>query len=214
MSEQRATAPIGVGVMAKLPRIGHVKTRLARSIGDEAALSVYEALLLRACRLVSNLDATTHHRSLHATPPDGVAWFQAAYGSRFDRIYPQRGRDLGERMYHALESLLVEETCGKAILIGTDIPDISPESFTAAARELESHDLVLGPTDDGGYYLIGMRRPIRELFVDIDWGTVFVFDQTVRVVKDLGISLALLPILRDLDNNDDYRHFRDRGLID
>ena len=105
----------------------------------------------------------------------------------------------------------------RAILTGTDLPTLVASHLKQAIDELSTHDIVLGPTLDGGYYLIGLRRPTPELFEGISWSTATVLEETRKKASALGLSEALLPSLRDLDDVEDLKEFvtivgRDRNL--
>jgi rSAM/selenodomain-associated transferase 1 len=204
---------IAVGLMARYPELGRVKTRLAKAAGDQRALVVYKALLSRACDLLSNLDRTTFHTVAFITPPNRTGAFQRDSDS-FDSYLAQEGNELGEKMMRALESLLTAKHISKACLIGTDSPEIKTTILNVAGGFLDDHDLVLGPSLDGGYYLIGLRKVHSELFRGINWGTVTVLDETLAVADRLNLQVALLPQLRDLDDAEDLAYFVRTGLIE
>ncbi|MEQ8958458.1 MAG: glycosyltransferase, partial [Coleofasciculus sp. C2-GNP5-27] len=88
-------------------------------------------------------------------------------------------------------------------IIGTDCPDLNPQIMAEAFKFLETQDLVLGPAQDGGYYLIGLRRSIPELFVGINWGTSQVRQQTIEIADNLGLAIAFEPMLNDIDRPED-----------
>jgi rSAM/selenodomain-associated transferase 1 len=92
---------------------------------------------------------------------------------------------------------------GRAVIIGVDCPDLNAQLILKAFEALEQHDLVLGPAEDGGYYLIGLNRLIGELFVGVSWGTSVVRQQTVEIAKKLDLAIAFLPLLNDIDNPQD-----------
>jgi hypothetical protein len=89
------------------------------------------------------------------------------------------------------------------VIIGTDCPDLTIEILTQAFEALKQHDLVLGPAADGGYYLIGLRRLLPELFVEVSWGTSQVRQQTVEIAQSLDLAIAFLPLLNDIDRPED-----------
>jgi rSAM/selenodomain-associated transferase 1 len=120
-----------------------------------------------------------------------------------DVIYHQQGEgDLGERMASAFERSFAAGMTG-VVIIGTDCPDLDTQIMAEAFKFLETQDVVLGPAQDGGYYLIGLRRLIPELFVGINWGTSQVRQQTVEIADNLGLAIASLPILHDIDRPED-----------
>lgn len=112
------------------------------------------------------------------------------------------GADLGERMSNAFEIVLGNDS-GKAVIIGSDCPEMSTEVLEEAFRALDASDVVLGPATDGGYYLLGMRRFVPELFRDKQWSTPSVLTDTLSDAQRLGLSVRLLPALSDLDDEAD-----------
>lgn len=201
-----------VGIMAKYPQPGCVKTRLAADIGDEEALRVYLELLTRAVRVLGDTDGSDVVRVGFVTPPECLDQFATEYPG-LDRYLSQTDGDLGVRMSHALHALLDRPDTRKAILIGTDIPELSCEILAQASANLDSHDLVIGPTYDGGYYLIGMRRVHEELFQDVVWGGDSVLEKSLEIADNLGLSVHLLTRLRDLDNSQDLKQLTAAGVI-
>jgi rSAM/selenodomain-associated transferase 1 len=118
-------------------------------------------------------------------------------------LYQCQGEgDLGDRMVRSLLNGF-EKNAAQVIIIGTDCPDANSQILAQAFAQLQTFDLVLGPALDGGYYLIGLRRFIPELFLNIHWGTSQVFQQTVDVAKKLNISYVCLPALSDIDRPED-----------
>jgi rSAM/selenodomain-associated transferase 1 len=189
----------------RYPRLGKVKTRLAKMIGAEKALDLYRRslqktiLLFRAmpnCKVVFCVE-----------PAPAVSLLRKAYGKGVD-IFAQKGTDLGERMRLALEAVL-KAGAEKAVLIGADIPGLSEKILAAAFQELDQHQVVLGPAADGGYYLIGMKQMLPELFFGMAWSTETVFSKTLAVLQRAGISYSLLPELCDLDSAEDLPYVKD-----
>jgi len=201
-----------IGLMVKYPVLGRVKTRLAAQIGKPEALEVYRRLLDNAVRVTDGLKREDYFRTVFITPPEMVGEFTELY-PKLDAWHPQAGQDLGERMYNALAQLLAMDTIGRGILIGADIPEITGELIGEADRQLRGNDLVLGPTNDGGYYLIGMKHVHAGLFASVDWGTDRVFSQTITVAESSKLSTFVLPELRDLDDAEDFKHFTSRGVL-
>lgn len=203
---------IAVGLMARYPELGRVKTRLAAAVGDQRALEIYKTLISRACDLFSSFDRTTFYKVAFVTPPNRTDAFRQDFGE-FDSYLPQEGADLGEEMKRALNQLLATENISKACLIGTDSPEIKTTILNVAGDFLDDHDLVFGPSLDGGYYLIGLRKVPPELFQGINWGTETVLGETLAVADRLNLQVALLPQLRDLDDAEDLEYFVRTGLI-
>jgi uncharacterized protein len=194
----------GLAVFAKYPEPGKVKTRLAKSIGPEAASAVYERLLGHFIE-----------HTLHETSRQGVnvTWFcdpgtplekcRELFSFTGFSVELQRGADLGARMKDALARLL--ERHDRALVVGTDCIDLSAEGIVQAAAELSFHDLSLGPTGDGGYYLLGVEKVRNELFDDIPWSTAQVLPLTLERAESLGLKTKLLQPLRDVDNLEDWK---------
>lgn len=110
--------------------------------------------------------------------------------------------DLGDRMAQAFQTAFDQGTKA-AVIIGTDCPELSAELLTEAFQALRQTDLVLGPASDGGYYLIGLRQFVPELFQSIAWSTERVFQQTVEIANTRSVSLTCLPVLTDIDRPED-----------
>ena len=193
--------------MAKVPRAGNVKTRLLPCLTPAECASLAEAFLLDA---------------IHKTRDSGdsliVAFAPASeknYFARFDDVnlivLEQRGADLGEKMRNAFEFAFLENSDASVVMIGTDSPTF-PASFIEQAFEfLETDsDAVVGKSDDGGFYLIGLRRKIHpQLFENVEWSSPKVFEQTARNIERLKIKLKLVPAWYDVDAPDDLRRLRD-----
>ncbi len=191
-------------VFAKAPVAGYVKTRLCPPLTPDEAASLHGSLvldLLERCQSLKGCD-----RILAGSPTPDHPFF-GAMNTRFKiPIWDQVGDDLGARMAQAFHSAL-GSPYQSAIIIGTDIPDITAPLMTTAFKSLQDHDVVLGPTIDGGYYLIGLRTPVPELFEHIPWSTDKVFSLTQEKIQALGLSLKILPMLRDLDTVEDLHLF-------
>ncbi|MEQ9366798.1 MAG: TIGR04282 family arsenosugar biosynthesis glycosyltransferase, partial [Leptospirales bacterium] len=212
---------------ARPPVPGRVKTRLAEFMGHEAARDFYRATLAHVWR---NFSAASEARPaagidfaticIASADPDQIELFPDVLreaGVTPDwPIFVQRGADLGERMACAFEDALALAQGGSRervfLLTGTDIPFYDRDVVAAAVRSLDSHDAVLGPTPDGGYYLIGLRervvrRPdlLRRIFSDLPWSTDQVRALQERRLADLGVSAGLAPELRDVDTYEDLQ---------
>ena len=129
-------------------------------------------------------------------PVDARAFFHALAPDF--ALVAQRGDDLGARLSHAFEDLLADGAPG-AIVIGSDVPTLPSAVLGAALERLAGADLVLGPSEDGGYYLIGLREPRAALFADMAWSTAVVFEETMRRASALGLDVGLLPAWFDVD---------------
>ena len=189
-----------VGVFAKAPVEGRVKTRLAADVGDARAVEIYRAMGR------STLDALrggSYRLIVFGTPADPDSLTSIADWLSRDgiEVKAQSGGDLGRRMANAAEDVLAEAKA--VVIVGTDIPGIDEATVTEAFRRLRDHDVVIGPATDGGYYLVGLSCPRPELFEGIEWSTSRVLAQTLDRITSHGLSVALLEEKSDVDTVDD-----------
>jgi rSAM/selenodomain-associated transferase 1 len=189
-----------LGVFAKWPRPGAVKTRLGGPPGWGAAVA--RAFLLDA---LDRLAAVPARRVLAFAPPEAEADFHELVKGRFG-LAPQSGGDLGQRL-HAFFARQFEAGAGPVVVVGTDSPTLPLEHVEQAFRELEGPgkaDVVLGPAQDGGYYLIGCGPRLPPVFDGIAWGSATVLADTVARLSDPSWRLALLPPWYDVDTPEDW----------
>jgi len=172
--------------------LGNVKTRLANLIGDHNALIVYEAL-------VDKTRETIEHLSVKK------AIYYSNYIDEYDKFSNdkfskrlQLGDDLGNRMQNTFQSVF-NLGFKKAVIIGSDCWDLTPEIIEVAFEELDSHDFVLGPAVDGGYYLMGMKEMLSDVFNNKQWSTANVLVDTLIDIDNASKTKALLPTLSDVD---------------
>ena len=183
-------------MFVKSPTAGQVKTRLAAEIGKDAAVGLYKCFVEDLISTVGTLDVGLR---LCFHPPETKLLFLQWLGEQHGYI-PQKGDDLGERLKNALTDAF-EQGFSKVVAIGSDSPDL-PASFLRQAFEgLDSHDAVVGPSSDGGYYLIGFSADsfAPGAFDGIAWSTSAVFSQTQRVLKAHGLGVHVLPQWHDVD---------------
>lgn len=190
----------GVVVMAKYPTAGQVKTRLAAAMGAESAAALYAAF-------VADLDARLRAAAMAAT---WACWPPSASFSEFVGDAPviaQRGGDLGARMAAAASEVLTRD--GRpVVLLGADSPHVDLAAVAAAGDALAhgEAEVVIGPADDGGYYLLGLRQVVPDLFRDLAWGESTVFAETVARLEEARVPYRLLAPGFDVDTLDDvYR---------
>ncbi len=186
-------------IFARHPELGRVKTRLAAGIGPEDALAVYRALLAHTRAVVAPL------------PVQKTAWLvgensgpDAAHDWAGFEQQPQPEGDLGEKMQAAFTHDF-DRPAAAAVIIGTDCPGLTTGHLQEAFAALQTHDLVLGPALDGGYYLLGMRQLHPELFAGKSWSTATVRAETLADAARLGLRVHLLPALQDVDTVADLR---------
>lgn len=194
-----------LGVFLKYPVPGQVKTRLAGVIGNDAAAAGYREMAELV--LVRTAAGEAYRRILFITPQERIQDFVRWLPD--ETFLPQRGDDLGMRMADAIGQLLAQGDC--AVLIGSDVPDISTAVIMQAFEALMSHDVIIGPAEDGGYYLIGMKQAHTGLFDGIPWSTPEVLPATLGKIAMLGLSYALLPELADIDTIEDYQKWQARS---
>lgn len=197
-------------LMAKAPFPGTVKTRLCPPLTHGSAASLYTCLLADVAEEMGNRLRGVR-RYLFFAPPEGESHFLSAPFRRFVRV-AQRGKDLGERMDHAIRTAL-SRGARHAVVIGADCPLLPSSRIRSAFRELSGPaDLVLGPSEDGGFYLIGASIPVPFLFRDVSWGTGATLAQVVSRCRRAGLSYALLPTELDVDRPEDLETLHRRAV--
>ncbi|NTW83576.1 MAG: glycosyltransferase [Chlorobiaceae bacterium] len=188
-------------IFSKNPVSGQVKTRLARSIGNEKALDVYE-ILRQHTEQVTALTMARRVVFYSGFIPVSDLFLREGTEAKL-----QQGCDLGERMHNAICEML-ESGSGKVVLIGTDCPDLNTVIIEDAFSALENHDTVIGPAKDGGFYLIGLKKSCPGLFLQRTWSTCSVLRETIETLEKKGMSYMLLPELRDIDTFEDLKQSR------
>ena len=189
-------------VFAKAPRPGHAKTRLIAALGAEGAAALAERLMHAA--LAHALAADVGPVELCVTPDRTHPAFAAAAEGGRVALTDQGDGDLGERMARAFDRVLA--THDHALLIGTDAPLLDAPYLRAAAAALDEADAVFGPAADGGYTLVGLRRPAPGLFAGMRWSHDQVMAQTRDRLAGLGLRHIELPVLHDVDEPADLAH--------
>lgn len=201
---------ITIAVFAKAPIPGQAKTRLIPRLGAEGAADLQRRLLRRT--LETAVGARLGPVSLWCAPSCAHPVFTAYRDDWGLSLFEQQGDDLGARMLHTFKVLCVE---GPVLLIGTDCPALGMATLQRAASILrEGQDAVFLPAEDGGYVLIGLRRPGSSLFIDMPWGTERVMMETRRHLTRLGWQWAEPEILWDVDRPEDFDRLRASGLVD
>lgn len=184
-------------IFIKNPRLGYVKTRLARTVGDAEALRIYRILLDKTRSAARQLGA--ERLLFYSDFPDREdEWAETEFEKQI-----QRGGDLGERMEAAFR-VAFEGGPAKVLIIGSDCPGLTGDMLQSAFDGLDAVDFVIGPTSDGGYYLLGMKQLEPSLFRNIEWSTETVCSRTIEKIRAAGRSFALLPLLSDIDTEDDW----------
>ena len=188
-------------IFVKAPRPGSVKTRLAKSIGDDAAGAAYKTLVQR---LIENLRLLPRVE-LRFAPDDGAAeihpWLQKGW-----QLRPQGHGDLGEKLRRAFQESF-DAGAKRVLIIGSDCPAIVAADIEMAGAALVTCEVVLGPATDGGYWLIGLRHPEPSLFENISWSTETVFETTLSRIREKRLSCHVLRELSDIDLREDWEKF-------
>jgi uncharacterized protein len=197
-------------IFARLPREGEVKTRLGRSLGMDVAAGIYREFAEHAFSLGKQLAATGRRVYLFFDPLAGEEEMQRWTCQTFLHL-PQEGITLGERMQNAFDETFQRgSTC--SVIVGTDVPELDVTAIRHAYDLLTDHEVVIGPSTDGGYYLLGMHAPTKDLFRGITYSTNGVFKQTLARAGELRLSVSLLDELADIDTKADYElYLRRKG---
>ena len=185
-------------IFTKNPEPGLVKTRLASAIGDEKALEIYEKLRQHTALISANAAVKRTAFYSHFLPSRDI------FVTENFSVQLQVGNDLGERMLHAIKSGF-DAGYRRVVLIGTDCYELSTAILNSAFEALKRADAVVGPASDGGFYLIGLTKPIQELFLGREWSTKEVLGGTIEVLERLAVAYELLPELSDIDTFDDLK---------
>ncbi|MGI0016382.1 MAG: TIGR04282 family arsenosugar biosynthesis glycosyltransferase, partial [Nitrososphaera sp.] len=188
-------------VVAKAPSPGLVKTRLCPPLTLAEASALYECLLED---IVSKMWSCQGSEFWIAYAPEGEEYFKQNFPER--ALLTQRGKDLGERLHHIFVDLF-HMGYKEIIVADSDSPTVPLSSIQRAYRQLnkEDYDVVLGPSSDGGYYLIGLKCPAAGLFQRIPWSTELVMEKTLERASELGLKAGLLPVAYDIDIEEDLR---------
>jgi uncharacterized protein len=190
-------------IFARVPRLGYVKTRLAAELGAPAALTAHITLVEDTLHRVGTVPGVVTELWLDGEPDPTCRCWAEEYGVAVRR---QGDGDLGARMHEALCAGLSRSPF--ALVVGTDCPLIDDRYVAAAVAALVDCEVVLGPAADGGYGLVGVRRPAPELFRDVPWGTADVLRSTLTAARAAGLTVSLLPEIWDVDTAEDWQRYR------
>lgn len=187
-------------IFTKNPILGKCKTRLAQSVGDKIALEIYQFLLKHAVAITKNLSVDKWVYYSDEIWEDDI-WSNDLFHKRL-----QRGTDLGQKMFHAFEGAFAHGY-EKVVIIGCDIYEMQSQDIQASFEYLATNDYVIGPAKDGGYYLLGMTSPRKDIFENKNWGTASVLADTLRNLQDE--NFVLLEERNDVDTLDDIHNHPD-----
>lgn len=199
MPEMKVDA--GLIVFLRLPEKGKVKTRLAATLGDETALEIYQHLVSITLDIVTRSQIPTYLFYTGGLPPADERDASFSY-------HMQQDGDLGSKMIEALSFVLTHHK--KALIIGSDCPDLTAELLHTCCQSLDDKDIVIGPAGDGGYYLFGCTESHPALFTNIKWSTSSVMEQTIEKIKSANLSCHLLNKLYDIDLAEDWIRYKGR----
>ena len=190
--------------MAKVPVAGNVKTRLQPFLTSENCAELAECFLLDT---VSKAKSLQKQLIIAYSPIEKLDELQNLVGN--NQIFVgQTGENLGDKMFHAFQFAFSQNSTA-VVMIGTDSPNFPPDFIKRAFEHLKTADAVLGETEDGGFYLIGLRRTLRkEIFENVEWSSPKTFRQTFRNIKNFGLKLVLLPTWFDVDFPADLKRLR------
>jgi len=187
-------------IFTKAPVAGQCKTRLIPLLGEQGATDFYKHLVrhcVNTARQLRNIDI-----AIYTYPDTQHAFIQQLNTDHRTSLHCQQGKDLGERMHHAIASSL--KTYSQCVLIGSDCPIINTRYIEQAFSALNDHDISLGPASDGGYVLIGCRHIAPAVFSNTTWSNNKVLQQAIKNIKRINYSHHLLNTLWDIDTPDDF----------
>ncbi len=195
-------------IMAKRPQAGNTKTRLCPPYTLEQAAELYTQFLADAVELARSLSNVMPAIAYSPDNDETLAWFGDFAPNCL--LIPQRGETLGDRLDYVLSEALSTEIFGKAVAMCSDSPALPPDLVLKGFTELDSDDVdaTLGPCDDGGYYLIGWKRPHPRMVREVTMSTENVFADTLKIAQEDGVRVKVLPEYFDVDTGDDLERVR------
>lgn len=190
-------------IFARAPVAGHVKTRLAINMDETDVVNLYRHFVVD---ILFKIKSSGLPHKIFYDPP-GTEHLMTDWLGEDNDFVLQKGKDLGERMKNAFMEAF-DNNISRAVIIGTDFPDLPEAYIMDAFSRLEKNNAVIGPTVDGGYYLIGFNSDsfLPEVFTNMPWGTGTVFEKTMEMFNKLNLSVHVLPEWRDVDTFDDLKH--------
>ncbi|MDP2364525.1 MAG: TIGR04282 family arsenosugar biosynthesis glycosyltransferase [Ignavibacteria bacterium] len=197
------TKTASIIIFTRYPIEGKVKTRLASTIGNHYAKEFYKIIsekIINGTKLIRN-----SYKYVFYSNENEKDLVKKWLGNSF--LYShQEGNNLGEKMTNAFRKVF-SHGAKKSIIIGTDIPDLSPQIIKEAIKQLDKTDIVIGPSKDGGYYLLGMKKYYPAIFENIEYSSHTVFSETIAIAEKLNLTYSTLELLQDIDTEDDIIHW-------
>ena len=185
-------------IIAKQPEMNNVKTRLSGSMTDKERLELYVSMIENTVQRLGSINSVD---TFMAFAPKNSEEYFIKFGLELMAL-PEG--DLGDRMFYAM-NLAMRKGYEKAVLVGVDIPNLSESIILSSFELLSDNDLVFGPATDGGYYLVGFKRPIKEIFEGVEWSTEHTLTQSMEVARENGYSMAFTNTLSDVDTPEDIK---------
>ena len=191
-------------IFTRNPELGKAKTRLAKTVGNETALAIYKFLLDKTKDVTANLscDKAVYYS---VKIRDNDIWDKETY-----QKHQQKGDDLGIRMQNAFQNSY-DKNYDKVLIIGSDLYDLTPEVIEDAFTKLNTNDVVIGPAEDGGYYLLGMKKLQPSIFLNKEWGTPSVRKDTLSDLQKVTVHLLEelndIDVFEDIENHSAFQQF-------
>lgn len=190
-------------IFLKYPEAGKVKTRLAKDIGKDEAARIYSQMALNIIESV--FAPKSYNTIIFYDPPEKEQEIKNWIGEKEVQYAPQIGNTLGDRISNAFK-VVFSSGMEKAVIIGTDCLDVTSEIINEAVNLLDETEVVLGPAEDGGYYLLALNKYRPEIFQDINWSTRHVLEQTVSKIVENRLTYHKLKTLKDIDTVEDINN--------
>ncbi len=215
-SERQGKMSAALVIFAKAPIPGQVKTRLTPALTEDEAATLHGSFVLdtlERTRTAVGKFKLPVDRFLACAPSSSHVFFRIMEARHGITLLDQWGDDLGTRMHHTFDSLF-HRGYQRICLVGTDVPSLPLTHYRDAMDSLTRHDVVIGPANDGGYYLIGLTHPRPDLFINIPWSTDSVMDLTQQKAIEAGLKTGLLPPWSDVDTIGDLQALIDENAMD
>lgn len=187
-------------IFTRNPELGKCKTRLAKTIGTEAALNIYKHLLEHTAQITASVNVDKFVFYSEQIVQDDL-WNAAIFNKKL-----QQGQNLGDRMEHAFLDLF-QQGYNKIVIIGSDLLDINADMINQAFHKLNNNEVVFGPAKDGGYYLLGLSKMQPCIFRNKPWSEANLLEVTLKELGLKNVSLTLLKTLNDIDTFEDIKDY-------